>query len=327
MPKSKYAPALFEVIRNRQETRPGGGLPLPRWWRSTPSAPQEQEASAPAESPPSCPPQPVSPQESPAAPPGEAVVEPVGAAALHAEAFRPAAPAGGDESVPRRPWRLEGDRLEIRLRPMVVVVVAGALLVSWVVAYQLGRGTRPATGAAAGGGGEEIVSDPIQEAMLRPPDPTVLNVSGPPRSRPRAGGEPQAAVDAKAPSGQAGGEAGAKAGVVPVAGEPAAQRTEPAAANLNRVLIQVFAPEHKAAAEHVQRWLETSYSVRTELIRKSKGDWWLATTDGFDFSQPGDKELCEKFISDIKSLGRECGRELARAGLPVYNLTGPYAFR
>ncbi len=324
MPKSKYAPVLFEVIRSRQETRPGCGLPLPRWWRSAPGAAQGQETSAPVGSPRACEPQAGAEPESPAVRSAEAVAEPVGAAGAGDEASRPTAVDG--ETVWTRPWRIRGNRLEIRLQPMVFVVVVGALLVSWLVAYQLGRGARPAPGAATGGG-QEVVSDPIQEAMLRPPDPTVLNVTGPPRSRERVAAEPRATVDSKTPPGQAGGEAGARAGVVPAAGEPAAQRVEPGGANLNRVLIQVFAPNHKAAAEHVQRWLEANYSVRTELIRKGKGDWWLATTDGFDFNHPGDKELCEKFINDIKSLGRECGRELARAGLPVYTLTGPYAFR
>src|ERR1041384_5791729 len=46
MAKSKYAPALFEMINKRQDAKDGGKLSVPKWWRRGSDEPAAEPDSA-----------------------------------------------------------------------------------------------------------------------------------------------------------------------------------------------------------------------------------------------------------------------------------------
>ncbi|HSW45017.1 MAG TPA: hypothetical protein VLM89_05555 [Phycisphaerae bacterium] len=278
MPKSKHAPALFELIDTRGQTKATSKLAVPKWFKShSPTQPNREPVSAPRSA------------ETPK-------VE-----------KRPS--VSGEPGVVRRlRMKLHGDRVQFSLNSTNVVVVAGVVLLALLTYYILGRnlgaGTEPAAGVAAG----LAAIDPVSETLQQPANADILD---PVRratlmaTPPAATGEPKPAPEAKLPE--------------------KAPTTPGVSKGPNRILIESFKPADIKSAEFVLDWLGTM-GLQTEL-RRAGDSIWLLTVDGYDLGQPGQKEVVDKLIEDLKSLGESCRRELAARKLTVYTLSQPYTRR
>ena len=159
MAKSKYAPALFEMISKRQDARDGEKLSVPKWWRRG-SPPTIEAACSPEESPveeadgePPADPEtveaPADTQTRAENPPGSGVAALTAAVIAEPRASSPElAPAS--DSPPPPPWREEigqspatfqvfAGRVAFSLSPVMAAVVAGVVVVGVFTAYELGH--------------------------------------------------------------------------------------------------------------------------------------------------------------------------------------------
>jgi hypothetical protein len=292
MPKSKRAPALFELINTRTNGK-SGKLAIPKWFKGAPTAPQPEAAPTPVPDEPSfIAPAPVA--ATPPAPPAAAATRTAGPP-----------PASSQDVTPSHPpvLKIRGSRLELSLNPANVVIAAGVLVLIVLCTYLIGQGigskSKPGqalqlAGAPANDDVRQALDQPANAKVLEPPRRVTLMGA----RTPAEPSQPPAAPPAQSPE------------------------TTAASRGPNRIVVENFKLEHLKAAEHVRDWLASNYGLRTELHRAGD-NIWLVTLDGFDLSKPGEKEALAKRVEDIKSLGGACGRELAKCNLPIYLLKSP----
>lgn len=304
MAKSKHSPALFELIGQKTSPNADPKLAVPKWFRSEPSKPTPEPKPEPAREP-SRTERPALQAASPPSPPKPAVVPP-----------RPTSPApseGADESRPI--LQVRSGRLEISLNTVNAAVAAGvALLVifsSFMIGQGVGRSSAPARTPMA-----SAPDDAIETALAQPADSSILDV-----------GSEKATLMGRLPP---------HPGIAQVAKESPAAVKPPSSGegpppggwnrSLNYIVIQTFKQADRPAAEFIQRWLSKEYELETRLVSEGR-NWVLITASGFDFSDPAERQASDHFITELKSLGDSCARELTRAGLPVYRLNAPFAKR
>ena len=297
MPKSKRAPALFELINTRTNGKTSK-LAIPKWFKTTSSAPQPEEAPSPEPDEPSA----------PAAPAPVAAPPPAHPAAAATRPASPPSPTGQDSTPSHSPvLKIRGTRLELSLNLANVVIATGALVLVVLGSYLIGQGI----GAKSKPGkdlqlADSTATDDVRRALDQPDNVKVLE---PPSRNAKLMGSRTTAEPPQSPAATA---------------APSAQSPESPAASRgpNRIVVESFKLEHQKSAEHVRDWLASNYGLRTEL--QHAGDSvWLVTLDGFDLNKPGDKEALAKRVEDIKSLGGACARELAKCNLPIYLLKSP----
>jgi len=299
--KSKYSPALFEVMNRQKDT---GKLGVPKWWKPGSTAQQAgaQDPAGAAES---------------QAPAAHAVAEPADASvALEARPPKPApsfsiarpdtdsdadataagAPSYGSDRLPV--VSLESGRLFLVLKPAHVAIACGALLILLVGTYQLGRGM--SDGTASAGTDMTLLDQKPNRAVLENPGAR----SDSPPSRAGSAGRPAT-----------GGTETAEA-VAPQLGDQELK------VGFTYVVLDTYPPEALKTAEFVQKWLASTHNIGT-VLRERRGKFWLIGTEPFDYSAPGGREKGDRYIQRIKDLGAECRRELIRAKLDVYGFAAP----
>jgi hypothetical protein len=317
MPKSKHAPALFELIGNHGEKKAADKLALPKWLKTAP----QQDLRISTEPPPADQPIPIRAAGAPATrtPENDAGTQSASAAfgpsKSNTHSGKPAGPNDDSEPVAR----VRSGRLELSLKPTNVVLIGGGIVIALMCFYFVGRGlagksTKPVQVA----GNTATADDDVKAALAQPANGQILDLSRPATTlmapRPPAKAETDRTADK--PHNE-------KAGTPPAAtpGEAAAPSGGP-----NRIVIESFKVEHQKSAEHVRKWLLDNYGLKTEL--KPAGDRiWLVTAEGIDLEKPGQREYRDKLIEDLKSLGESCARELAGKNLTPYRITGPYTRR
>ena len=304
MPKSKRAPALFELIPTRANGKAEDKLALPKWFKTAPAAQERPRAEGVS-----------SARVGAAADASSRSAAPV----KEAKASPPAPPAkpapdGGDS----RAVRIRSGRLELSLNPANAVVVGGVLVLVLVFTYLLGQAAASRSKPTIQLAGGPAAVDDVRHTLHQPASGQgVEPIRVTPLMGTRSGAAPEAKPSAGTGEVKSDPAAGGRASDGPVgAGGP------------NRIVIESFkaAEEDIKAARHVRDWLATHYGLRAEL-RQFGDRIWLVTQDGFDLEQPGQKEAMHKMIEDLKSLGGACARELAGQKLPVYRLAGPYPRR
>jgi hypothetical protein len=306
--KSKYSPALFEVINRQRNT---GKLGVPKWWKGLGGS---GEQPADPDAPPATGEEPqmaAADQVSDQGQPIEATVaesapmpraEPVPAAASReadepAEP-RPAADRGRRMAGPpdRAPWlRFDAGRFCLALTPVQAAVIPGILLIVLVIGFQMGRGFRgsPSKGTA----------DPMTAMLNQSPTPGVVESPG-------GTGSPAAPVRATAGPGD-----GGKTGAAPDAGK-ADEELKP---GMLYILCDRYPKDKVKSAQFVKQWLWSKHQIATTL-RGRKDSYVLIATKGFDKSED---QKAEEFRLRIKALSGECRNELIRARLDVYCLASP----
>jgi len=293
--KSKYAPALFEVIEARKGTQGSSRLAIPRWWKSKQGA-KLAGGEEPGPSPTNVPEAPKVP-----APPG---AEP---ARDLASPLAESAPPAEERPAPPPLLRVRAGRVELSLNPVSVAVAVGGLLLALLLSYQLGRAfgssAPPPLEANLGSQG----ADEVEEALRQRPDPDYLDVGGQPRTPDRS----------------------TSAGQTPAGPDPAPSIPLPSIAagaskrapGLNYVILETFRPEHKNAAEYAQQLL-ARHNLQTTLEPRGNA-WQLVSAQGFDYRDPAQKTRCQRYLETVISLGSMCSKELTKADLPVYTFAGP----
>lgn len=343
MAKSKYAPALFEVIT--KDEKPSGKLPLPKWWRNktAPTSSGEAQQSAQPSTPP---PQPA--VDSSASPASEAVPSP-SVAAPQPELSAPAPPPAALQApVPASPpttgTRIDADideerppiarvregRFELSLNATNAAIVGGALLIGLFLAYQMGRGIgRPAAPATA------VVknTDELDTVRNSPATPAVLDVPTPGERRSLRSGTGSSAVlsaDTAKPPAKA--SPPAKPAPPPAPTVAAANRsvqvpppapTTPGqrVSGLTYVILETFDRSHRAEAEQIQRWLQEKYGVST-TIEPSGERFQLVSTQGFDYNNSTEKAKFDEFCQFVKGLGKQYKAEFGSKA--NYMMREPY---
>ncbi len=315
MAKSKYAPALFEVINSEKGPEKAGKLSLPKWWRGgEKTAPGQPRPSEPltagseavdAQEPPAVRAQPVAarpePAAAPAAPPARpAREEPSIETARYREPL-------GERLAIGSIVRAQNGRIVLSLNPVSATVVGGVLLLALFTAYQLGAfmdsGPTPTPTNAGDASLQAMVGGEAKPSVLKPAD------AAPKPAKPvrdtRAADKPAdprplAPLAAGVPTGQA---AELKPG-------------------LHYVVFDTYSAADGDAAQHVQAWLAEAYGIKTVLKTRS-GNFELLSADGFDYADSGQKEQAAKLVERVKGLGNECRQELSKARLPVYRFSSP----
>jgi len=318
MAKSKYAPALFEVIRDNKDAKPSGKLAVPKWWKGDKS-PAVHDASA------------EKPQQ--ATPPGPRLLRPDVVGEKAASTTEPASPStwrGRARSEEKDPSRLENvgceyppvirmndGRIELSLNLVSAAVVLGVLVLTLFTTFELGRKVASPVTPTAQASRTPDSADTIKAALKLPPNANVLSIGGATalRAERAAGSQSRGKTNVK------------KWGWQPAVGQPlpspATLLQEPVqrVSGLNYVILDQFKPDHKNAAEFAQKWLAEKYGIRTTLERSKTGrDWRLVSVEGFGQSAEY-LPYCEK----IRSLGKDLKRTLIEARLPVYGFTAPLA--
>ncbi len=324
MGKSKYAPALFEVIEGRHQRKRGPRkLALPNWWRTSEAdrsieaeesgesgeADESVEAAGPAEVEDAR----ATPEVPEAMGPDEA--HPVSPTEPVREEALPGPAAGADGpvlDVPDHPrWlRVRSGRVEISLNPVNAAVVAGGVLLALLLSYEIGYNF----GAPAPASREPIPAgdkgDSVKDALSRPPKPGALEVG----SATWTGDG-----SARGGKGQPGRSAEQQGGARP----PTPAGATGQAARLNYVVLQIFSRDHKQAAQYAQQIIESRYGIATALEPRDD-KWQLVSAGRFDFGREDQKRQAYSYRDKIKSLGEELAKELASKGLPVYRFSDPY---
>ncbi|HOA74555.1 MAG TPA: hypothetical protein PL151_09710 [Phycisphaerae bacterium] len=300
MAKSKYSPALFEVMNRQKDT---GKLGVPKWWK--PAGPQAEAGKTAENRNVNTVPATTASSVSARPDPAPSVAPSVSYADGSNDGSRA---VGLDHSAPppgRFPGvRFEDGRIYLSLTPTHAAVVCGALLIVVLTAFQAGRGFNPGVPAAAG-------PDELRSVLNDKPNAAVLD-------------QPTGKTDSP-PS-------RATAGVgVPVRGEKATEVQPPAPPEelqpgLTYVLLDKYPRDALKTAEFVQKWLAEKHNIQT-VLRQRRDSYWLIGKTGFDFSIEGESARCDQYIEQIKSLGRDCRRELIRAQLPVYGFASPMKFK
>lgn len=321
MPKSKYAPALFEVISNKQqENKQAGRLSLPKWWKparpSSPEAPQGSAGPAPAATTPSAMvPEPANPEvvaES-AAPPANTPASVETYDPPVADSPRESGNLGLEIESENAPIvRVSGTRLVLSLNALTATIVGGALVLALFASYQIGHkvGKGSAQTAALAGPG-----DSLEKALQQPPNPSVLKAPvTPPNRMGLADTLPKQTPPKPAPE-----------PVKPAVQPPPAAVPAPPTPALQRgaihVVLETFQPTDREAAEFAKTWFE-SKGIPTTLETKGRS-FRLVSVAGFDYTTPTGEQEVAQLIQKVTELGRSCGRALAAAKLPVYTFRKP----
>lgn len=303
MAKSKYAPALFEVINSQRKERER--LAVPKWFKRAQMASQgvgERSAASAAET---RHPNGVAGHED------EAIAKPLNEPTGTDEGTAGGSSASTGSDRPAIAWRgklplvqFSADGVAMFFNPMNVAVTVGVLLLALFVSFLAGMAVQSRSRAA--------IPDPNgTDALLnQPATPGVLGASdGGARSTTKTLSD---RPPTSAPSGEA--RAGAASD---------GSRRE---AGVNLILIETFGSEHKKSAEAVQEWFASEYGLETRLERSAKG-WRLLTVKGFDYREPAAEQAARAFCEQVKEQGEQCARELARKRLPVYRLNSPMPVR
>ncbi len=317
MARSKYAPALFEVINARQDAKSGTRLSLPKWWKreGQPDAPPAEETPAPAEeTPPGVPPEPMdeAPEPGPAALAATPSAAPASPPALPAAPVREAARppmALEDEGLDAPPIvQLRAGRLALSLNPVSAAVMAGVVLIALFTSYQLGRssgftaGSRTAAAPASQDEMDRLLNGPAKPEVIKnvAPQPRPRSTVSQTPARPAAGPAPTAAV--KNP---------------PAAAPPV---VAPKPAGGRHVLIESFKADHGQSAEFAQTWLaEKGYQTRLE---KREDAWRLYSQESFE-----DDAQAGRYVEAMRQIGPQLNSALSKAKLPNYRLTSPIQVR
>jgi hypothetical protein len=298
--KSKYAPALFEVMNRQKNT---GKLGVPKWWKGGPPG-QQPDGGEPDPGDAGTAPQPdpsgVSASPAQAAPTTMADAIPSRIPADEPESDSPGKAVALEQSWPpssRLPdFRMESGRLQLTMSPIHAAAICGALLIAFIAAYQVGKGF-------SGSGADK--KDAGLAMLNGKPNPSVLD-------KPAGGSDTppsRAAIRAPGPGAQ-----------LPAEAPPAPPEQEVLKVGSHYVLFDTYPRDHLASAEFVQKWLASTHNIRT-VLRERKGRYWLV---GVDVS--GDKATCDRYAEKIKALGQECSKALINADLPVYALKDPMPF-
>ncbi len=218
MPKSKRAPALFELIGSRGDNKSADPLAVPKWLKTAPP---------PGAKPPA--------QREPAPPP-------------QAPAARK--PGPGDDTPTAA---VNTGRIQLSLNPTTVLVAAGVLSIALLCVYLIGRGIgSKAAGPAQLAGGTERV-DTVASALHQPADGQVLDPSQHPT--PLIGTRSPARTEVGSPAMPDKARA-ENATAAPAAAGPA--RPAAAGGGPNHIVVERFKAEDRKSAEHVQKWLAGS---------------------------------------------------------------------
>ncbi|HOW73572.1 MAG TPA: hypothetical protein PKY77_23470 [Phycisphaerae bacterium] len=305
MAKSKYAPALFEVINSQRKD--SERLAVPKWFKraqmaaqvvSERSSPETGRSTATSGPEGGDIPRPV---EGRPAPDTAASSEPSGAATSE----RPTIAWHGKLPL----IQLSADGIAMFFNPMNVAVTAGLLVLALFVSFLAGMAVQSRS--------KSVPVDPngVQALQGQPRTPGVLggsDASSRSPSRSLAERSPTSAPSGGEPRGPAG-----------AAGAADPSRHE---AGVNVILIETFKPDDKKSGECVQSWLASEYGLETRLDRSSKG-WRLLTTKGFDYREANAEKAARDFCESVKGVGEQCAKELSRKKLPVYRLNSPMPLR
>ncbi|MHC4442318.1 MAG: hypothetical protein ACYTF1_22755 [Planctomycetota bacterium] len=287
MAKSKYAPALFEVIDSGKEsTAPGSKLAVPAWMKGDKPA-QADEKSEPA-------------QEAAVQEPVEETDQPASQSAPEATVEAPPI-AIIDEARPM--LRFRHGRLEISLNPVSSLVVAGVVVLLLVVSYQLGsmRGQQvtdmPQAGLASPG------ADSIEEALNQKPNANVL------------GGDPRNLIGSRNAKRDNGRHRTGSLIMPKGNGSDITAQTGKRIPGMIYVILESFKAEDYKQAEHAQTWLSDKKNVMTTLEKRGQR-WALYSTDGFS-----EKKWATDYRNKVILMGKQYKSEFA--GKVAYNFRDP----
>lgn len=318
MAKSKYSPALFEVINRQRNT--GSKLSVPKWWKGSGDQSQppqsddvniqaaDSQAVTPIETATDDQLQPATDAPETRLPVVEAVAEESAASSLmpaepdriggnavpSGPSVRPLAPAAGRPGL----FQVTAGRVLISLNPIQACVVGGLILVAMLISFELGRGLK-STGTPQAG------TDEVSKLANSTPNGSVLESPGNTDAPPTRGTTPPGTTS----------------------GDKSATGTQRGGLQPGRtyVVLEKYPRDHLKSAEHTRDWLAAHGIEATVYSTKEKDSFLLVSNAGFDYSVPAEKEQCEQLIQQIKSLGADCGKELMKKELPVYNLRAPFA--
>ncbi len=283
MPKSKRAPALFELIGSRGEGKNANPLAVPKWLKAAPqpgSKPSTQREPAPAPRPPA------------------------------------ARKSDAGEDVPA--VTVNTGRIQLSLNPTTVIVAAGVLSIALLCVYLVGRGIGTKTGGPAqlAGGTERV--DTVASALNQPADGQVLDL--PQHTTPLIGSRSSARTETSSPAMPDRAKV-EKATAAPAAAAGPA-RSPAAGGGPNHIVIERFKAEDRKSAEHVQKWLADS-GLETYLTTDANNRIWLVTVEGYDLEDPEQKDYCNRLVQALKGAGESCRQELLKNSLTPYLLKGP----
>ncbi|NLX12152.1 MAG: hypothetical protein GXY44_00650 [Phycisphaerales bacterium] len=315
MPKSKHAPALFELIDQKQKAPSSGRLEVPRWWKRGQQSPvdkPEQSKDEPSEPVPVPPESPVeSAPEPPVAEPETAPVpKPVVFSSPQAVTILPDRPVttvlgslNGAAPVTDKIVTVERGRLHLSLNYVNIAVAAFVLLLVIVVSIQIG---------SMFAGKPDLV-----------PLPERVEVTGSPELDEALGHVPyQAAVDVgHSPSPIAGQDTRRlpESAARPAAPSPAGDIVGRRVSGRNYVVIEGFQLQHREEAETAREWLARR-GVRSTLEQTDRGRLVLISADGFS-GRDDARPLLEK----IKELGKQYKQEFASKA--QYSFHDPFVMK
>jgi hypothetical protein len=312
MAKSKFSPALFEVIRTKQDPVDGGKLPVPKWWKrgsqtSSDDAEGTQEDSASST---------LSEEiaaEAPAADPASdrTVLSQPSVPTDARPRYVAGSPMLQEDRDPPPAVRMGQGRIALSLNPVMATVVAGTLLVTLFAFYELGHhsGYKSAKNAPVAAAG----TDEVDRLVSGSPKPDVLRAT-PAQPRPRANREREASPPTRVvvtPT-----ESGTKNAI-----PPAPAVVKPGTAR--HVLLETFKATDRESAEFARKWLATNKKMETNVETRGDHGIVLVSAETFDYSKPGDEQKAKLYCETIKTLGKTIGKEMARAGLKNYLFSSP----
>ena len=276
MPKSKHAPALFELIGNRGEKKTADKLALPKWLKTGPQ-PEQRTSTEPPQ--PASQPMPYGTASTPMAQPGGRRRKRVDVhrrwfpETRHRQAVEHNRCGRAARESPLGP-------AGISLNPTNAILIGGGIVIALFCFYLAGRGFahRHDAPVQVAGNGSTTVDD-VKAALGQPANGQILEPS---RSAttlmaPRLAARTESDDTSAKPQTE---KAVTPAAVTPADAAPSV--------GPNRIVVESFKVEHQKSAEHVRKWLLDNYGLKTEL--KPVGDRiWLVTAEGFDLDKPGRK--------------------------------------
>jgi len=298
--KSKYAPALFEVIDTGKSEKTSGKLALPKWWKSKQDAPQievekpESAIDSSEEMPTEV--QPSSTLETELS----EIVTPEQPDPVVSETS-PTAPPDEETSPMERPIiTLDSGRLEISLNPVSSFITVCVLVLALVASYQFGKMAAPIESGYESVQTADTSTGGLDDVINQRPNADVLNLGSKNNSSNQvAGGQNHVRANNKSSEGTSTGT-----------------DDDTRIPGKIYVVIESFKPEHYENAVHAQTWLAENKNVMTSL--EKKGDRWvLISTKGFDR-----KKDAEPFVNGIKVLGKEYKQTFG--GKVLHDFRGPY---
>lgn len=309
----KDSPALYEVMTRRSGDGPSRAVNIPKWWQSIKPA---MAALRPAVE------KHVTDRLSPKK--KRKAKAPDTPETLRFLRVVPQADADATEESPtngrRTLLQLRSGRLEFSLNPVNGAILAGGLLLALFTSYQLGSlwmssGSEPTVAA-----GDEASGESIAAVLNSSPKPQVLSPApssmlGAQRPSPTRSAEPDQSPRF------------ALAGLRPDAEAPQRQNQPPERkSGLNYVVLESFNAADRDEAIHAGQWLAETQGIATTL--ETSGRWvQLVGLEGFDYSKPGDKERCHRYIENVKRLGQAYKRAFQGKRTIRYGFLAPVAKR